>query len=43
MVPVIITAATPSKNTPAPRSMLFASGPLIGGALAALAVRSCHR
>jgi hypothetical protein len=43
MVPTIITAATPSKSTPAPRSMMFASGPLFGGAVAALAVRSCHR
>lgn len=43
MLPAMITALTSPPRTPAPRSVLLGSAPILGGVGAALAVRDCHR
>jgi len=43
MLPGIITLATPSAKTPARRSWLIGTTPVLGGVGATLAVGGCHR
>jgi len=43
MLPGIITLATPSRKTPARRSWLIGTTPVLGGIGATLAVAGCHR